>query len=86
MKILPYQGSIARYGGVPGTITRIHSTGKNLWWQPEPRDTENEIMFSLRSDGEWRAFPGPADGVSLEVVSIYEDVDLQAYRALASVK
>jgi len=85
MKILPYQGGIARFGGVPGTITRIHSTGKNLWWQ-SARDTENEIMFSQRSDGAWRAFPGPADGVSLELVSVYEDVDLQAYRTLASVK
>lgn len=50
-----------------GCITRVDDKAgvcKNVWWKPF--DGNHEVMFSLRNDGAWRAFPGPADGVPLK--------------------
>lgn len=51
------------FGGTPGRIVRQES--RNLWWVAKG-DTE-KIMFSLRADGVWRPFPGPADGPGLRM-------------------
>lgn len=54
--------------GTEGKIVRVADTRMNLglrnvWWQA--RDTEEQRMFSLRSDGVWREFPGRANGPGL---------------------
>lgn len=49
------------FEGVTGTAFR--ASERNLWWQPEGNG--ESVMFSLRNDGNWRPFPGPADGPSL---------------------
>lgn len=63
----PQAGFVATYCGEPGTITRVHGKSfytplRNVWWQ----GTAEEHMFSLRADGCWRMFPGPADGPGLK--------------------
>lgn len=61
-----YAGCPAIYCGRLGTIVRIDDTRtdecRNIWWR-EPG--AGELMFTLRRDGVWRMFPGPADGPGL---------------------
>lgn len=61
---LIYKGQQALFGETLGTLTRIDA--RNIWWLPDEGDTE--IMFSMRGDGEWRAFPGPVNARGLELL------------------
>lgn len=61
-------GEPATLQGVAGKVSRIAPVKdplglRNVWWQA--RGTEEQRMFSLRSDGTWREFPGRADGPGL---------------------
>jgi hypothetical protein len=62
----PGKWGTASYNGEPGMIVArlpVPAKQTNLWWRADTGDTE--IMFSKRADGQWRAFPGPADGPGL---------------------
>jgi len=62
-----HQHARADWGDLTGTVTKVdYKAGmcKNIWWKPY--GAEHETMFSLRNDGNWRAFPGPADGLPLK--------------------
>lgn len=60
-------GGYAVYKGVYGYISHKTQDGTRFWFTPFG-DTENDIMFTPRSDGVHRAFPGPADGPTLTYV------------------
>lgn len=68
------KGDTVFYYGTPGVIVRTSRSGQgsaratcsNVWADFAGTDWEDtEIMFSLRADGAWRAFPGPADAEGL---------------------
>lgn len=60
-------GGYAVYNGVYGYISHKTQDGTRFWFTPFG-DTENNIMFTPRSDGVHRAFPGPADGATITYV------------------
>ena len=68
----PYKGRRVRYGSEEGTVyregTRLGgSEARNVWVRLDSAQ-DTEIMFSHRGDAEWRAFPGAANGQTLELL------------------
>jgi hypothetical protein len=64
-----FRGCPAIYNGQLGYISRVDSNSsecRNVWWSAPPEVPQ--IMFSLRRDGVWRAFPGAADGPGLDIL------------------
>jgi hypothetical protein len=65
----PYPNARATYNGTAGRVLRMNGA-KNLWWRADGMPETNEgHMFSLRADGQWRAFGLPADGPGLIVLA-----------------
>lgn len=69
-----FAGVTPYFDGKAGKIVR--SSERNLWWVAEG-DTE-KMMFSLRRDGVWRPFPGPADGPGLRTAKKQSKVKVQS--------
>ncbi len=61
-------GGYAVFKGVYGYISHKTQDGTRFWFTPFG-DTENDIMFTPRSDGVHRPFPGPADGPTLTYIT-----------------
>lgn len=62
-KRVSYVAQPAIYQGTPGMVVEIQ--GEILWWVAG--GSTEKVFFSLRRDGLWRAFPGPADGPGLQI-------------------
>lgn len=68
-------GGYARCGTMYGYITHQTQDGTRRWFTPF--GVAESIMFTPRSDGAHRAFPGPADGprlVYIDKASVPEEI------------
>lgn len=63
MEHMPDLRQWVTYNGENVRVVKRDLGGRNVWVE---RGTEKvRVMFSLRNDGGWRMFPGPADGPCL---------------------
>ena len=64
-------GERVSWQGMPGTVTRIPHNDKRVAFV-RFGDGDTELFFTVRRDGVYRLFPGPADGTGLRAMTVAE--------------